>query len=55
MNEYMEEFKKMLYKFNNNYPKHGTLFQMKKDELEELVSFISKVCEKAKMYDDLCK
>ena len=55
MNDYIEEFRKMLYKFNSNYPKHGKLFYMKKNELEELVVFIKKVCEKAQMYDDLCE
>ena len=50
MNEYVEEFKKMMLKFNNNHPKH----YMKREELEELAIFIKKVCEKAKMYDDLC-
>jgi hypothetical protein len=54
MNEYVEELEKMLLKFNNNHPKHGVLFYMTKEELEELVIFIKKVCEKAKMYDDLC-
>lgn len=55
MNEYIEEFKEMLHRFNDNHPKHGTLFYMKMDELKEFVDFIKKVCEKAKMYDDLCK
>lgn len=55
MNAYMEEFREMMHKFNNNNPKHGTLFCMKMSELEELAVFIKKVCEKAKMYDDLCR
>lgn len=55
MNKYTEEFVEMLKKFNSNRPKHGVLFYMKKSELEELIVFIKKVCEKAQMYDDLCK
>lgn len=55
MNKYTEEFREMLLKFNRNRPKHGILFYMKKSELEELAVFIKKVCEKAQMYDDLCK
>ena len=55
MNEYIEEFKEMILKFNDNHPKHGILFYMKMDELEELTIFVGKVCEKAKMYDDLCR
>lgn len=49
MNKYIEEFREMLFKFQGNYPKHGKLFYMKKNELEELVVFIKKVCEKAQM------
>ena len=55
MNKYIEEFREMLYKFQGNYPKYGKVFYMKKSELEELLVFIKKVCEKAQMYDDLCK
>lgn len=55
MNQYIEEFREMLYKFQGNYPKHGKVFYMKMNELEELIVFIKKVCEKAQMYDDLCK
>ena len=55
MNKYIEELKEMLFKFKDNHPKHGKLFYMKIDELEEFVVFIKKVCEKAQMYDDLCK
>ena len=55
MNEYMEEFREMLHKFNDNQPKHGVLFCMKMEELKELTTFVRKVCEKAKMYDDLCR
>lgn len=55
MNKYTEEFREMLFKFQSNYPKHGKVFYMKMNELEELMVFIKKVCEKAQMYDDLCK
>jgi hypothetical protein len=55
MNKYIEEFREMLYKFQGNYPKYGKVFYMKMNELEELIVFIKKVCEKAQMYDDLCK
>lgn len=55
MNKYMEEFRELLHKFNSNHPKHGVLFYMKKDELEELAVFIKNICEKAQMYDDLCE
>ena len=52
---YIEKFKEMLYKFHTNYPKRGKVFIMKDNELEELIDFIKEVCEKAEMYDDLCK
>ena len=55
MNKYIEEFKEMLLKFQCNHPKHGKLYYMKMSELKELAVFIKKVCEKAQMYDDLCK
>lgn len=55
MNKYTEEFKEMLFKFNSNRPKRGKVFYMKTNELEELIVFVKKVCEKAQMYDDLCK
>ena len=54
MNEYVEELREMLYKFNSNHPKHGVLFIMHISELEEFVCWAKKVCEKAAMYDDLC-
>ena len=55
MNKYVEEFREMIYRFQSNYPKHGKMLYVRIDELEELVDFVKKVCEKAQMYDDLCK
>lgn len=55
MDKYAEEFKELLLKFTNNHPKHGKIFYMNMNELKELAAFIKKVCEKAQMYDDLCK
>ena len=55
MNRYTEEFKEMMYRFHSSYPKHGKVLYIKKNELEELIIFIKKICEKAQMYDDLCK
>ena len=55
MNKYVEEYREMLLRFNNNHPKHGVIFSMKKCELEELTYFIKKISEKAQMYDDLCE
>ena len=55
MNKYIEELREILYKFQGNYPKHGKIFHMQMNELEELIVFIKKVCEKAQMYDDLYK
>lgn len=51
----MEEFRGMILKFNNNHPKYGRLLYINMNELKELASFIKEVCEKAQMYDDLCK
>ena len=55
MNEYMEEFKEMIFKFHDTQPKHGVLFRMKTEQLTELITFVKKVCEKAQMYDDSCR
>ena len=55
MNKYVEEFREMLLRFQSTFPKHGKTLCIKMSELEELMVFIKKVCEKAQMYDDLCK
>ena len=55
MNKYMKEFKEMLLKFQSNYSKHGRKLYINRNELKELAAFVKKVCDKAEMYDDLCK
>lgn len=55
MNKYMEECKEMLIKFNSRYPKYGKKIYIHINDLKELVAFLKIVCEKAQMYDDLCK
>ena len=54
--DFTEEFKEMLYKFaEREYPKHGKVLCVHINELKELMTFVKRVCEKAQMYDDLCK
>ena len=55
MNKYIKEFREMLFRFQSAFPKHGKVLYINMSELEELLVFIKKVCEKAQMYDDLCK
>lgn len=55
-NKYTEEFKEMLYKFvKRECPQSGKFLFVSMNELKELMTFIKRVCEKAQMYDDLCK
>ena len=55
MNKYIKEFREMIFRFQSTFPKHGKVLYINMSELEELLVFIKKVCEKAQMYDDLCK